>query len=62
MTAARSTASRLNGVNAHIGSAAKSQAFLAVTAQHPEIAAIADAANPMGRMGDPDGDIAPAPA
>ncbi len=48
-TAAREWAPTGVTVNA-ICPAAKSQAFLAVAAQHPEIAAIADAANPMGRM------------
>ncbi len=57
-TAAREWAPTGVTVNA-ICPAAKSQAFLAVTAQHPEIEAIADAANPMGRMGDPYDDIAP---
>ncbi len=57
-TAAREWAPTGVTVNA-ICPAAKSQAFLAVAAQHPEIAAIADAANPMGRMGDPYDDIAP---
>lgn len=57
-TAAREWAARGVTVNA-ICPAAKSQAFLAVAAAHPEIEAIADAANPMGRMGDPYDDIAP---
>ncbi len=57
-TAAREWAPSGVTVNA-ICPAAKSQAFLAVAAQHPEIEAIADAANPMGRMGDPYDDIAP---
>jgi NAD(P)-dependent dehydrogenase (short-subunit alcohol dehydrogenase family) len=57
-TAAREWAPTGVTVNA-ICPAAKSQAFLAITAQHPEIAAIADGANPMGRMGDPYDDIAP---
>jgi len=57
-TAAREWAPTGVTVNA-ICPAAKSQAFLAVAAEHPEIAAIADAANPMGRMGDPYDDIAP---
>ena len=38
---------------------AKSAAFRAMAAAHPEIEAIADATNPMGRLGDPDTDIAP---
>ncbi len=57
-TAAREWAPTGVTVNA-ICPAAKSQAFLTVAAQHPEIEAIADAANPMGRMGDPYDDIAP---
>jgi NAD(P)-dependent dehydrogenase (short-subunit alcohol dehydrogenase family) len=40
--------------------AAKSAASRAVFAEHPELEATADAANPMGRMGDPETDIAPA--
>jgi NAD(P)-dependent dehydrogenase (short-subunit alcohol dehydrogenase family) len=39
--------------------AAKSAASRAVFAEHPELEAAADAANPMGRMGDPETDIAP---
>jgi NAD(P)-dependent dehydrogenase (short-subunit alcohol dehydrogenase family) len=39
--------------------AAKSAAFRAVMGAHPEIEAAADASNPMGRIGDPDTDIAP---
>lgn len=38
---------------------AKSAALRRVSAAHPEIAASADAANPMGRLGDPYEDIAP---
>ncbi|KAA0111963.1 SDR family NAD(P)-dependent oxidoreductase [Mycolicibacterium sp. P1-5] len=57
-TAAREWAPTGVTVNA-ICPAARSKAFLAVAAQHPEIEAIADAANPMGRMGDPYDDIAP---
>ena len=38
---------------------AKSAAFRAMAAAHPEIEAIADATNPMGRLGDPETDIAP---
>jgi NAD(P)-dependent dehydrogenase (short-subunit alcohol dehydrogenase family) len=30
-----------------------------VFAEHPELELMADAANPMGRLGDPDADIAP---
>jgi NAD(P)-dependent dehydrogenase (short-subunit alcohol dehydrogenase family) len=39
--------------------AAKSSAFRRVMAEHPELVAAADAANPMGRMGDCYDDIAP---
>jgi NAD(P)-dependent dehydrogenase (short-subunit alcohol dehydrogenase family) len=39
--------------------AAKSAAFHAVMAEHPELVAAADAANPMGYVGDPYEDIAP---
>jgi len=39
--------------------AAKSASFNRVMAAHPELVAAADAANPMGRIGDPDADIAP---
>jgi len=38
---------------------AKTAASRAVFAEHPELEAMADAANPMGRLGDPDADIAP---
>ncbi len=38
---------------------AKSAAFLRIIKQHPEIEASGDAANPMGRLGDPEDDIAP---
>ncbi len=38
---------------------AKSAAFRAVAAEHPEIATMADEMNPMGRLGDPEADIAP---
>ena len=38
---------------------AKSAAFHRVMAQHPELIASADASNPMGRLGDPEGDIGP---
>ncbi len=57
-TAAREWAPTGITVNA-ICPAAKSKAFLAVVAEHPEIGSMADAANPMGRMGDPYDDIAP---
>jgi NAD(P)-dependent dehydrogenase (short-subunit alcohol dehydrogenase family) len=39
--------------------AAKSAAFRSVMAAHPELEAAADASNPMGRIGDPEEDIAP---
>ena len=39
--------------------AAKSASFRRVMAEHPELVASADAANPMGRIGDPYDDIAP---
>lgn len=39
--------------------AAKSAAFHRAVGQYPQLAAMADAANPMGRLGDPDDDIAP---
>ena len=39
--------------------AAKSASFHRVMGAHPELLAAADAANPMGRIGDPDLDIAP---
>lgn len=38
---------------------AKSGATRRVFAEHPELEAAADAANPMGRLGDPEEDIAP---
>lgn len=38
---------------------AKTAASRAVFAEHPELEQMADAANPMGRLGDPDDDIAP---
>ena len=38
---------------------AKTAATRRVFADHPELEAAADAANPMGRLGDPEGDIAP---
>ena len=38
---------------------AKTAASRAVFAEHPELELMADAANPMGRLGDPDADIAP---
>lgn len=39
--------------------AAKSASFRRVMDAHPELVAAADASNPMGRIGDPDLDIAP---
>ncbi len=39
--------------------AAKSAAFRAVAARNPELVSTADAANPMGYLGDPERDIAP---
>ena len=38
---------------------AKSAAFKRIMAEHPELEAAADASNPMGRIGDPEEDIAP---
>ncbi len=38
---------------------AKSAAFLKIIKTNPEIEASADASNPMGRLGDPENDIAP---
>ena len=38
---------------------AKTAAFRRVAAENPQIEAMADAMNPMGRLGDPDDDIAP---
>ncbi len=57
-TAAREWAPSGVTVNA-IAPAAKSQAFLRAIGEYPELVALADAANPMGRMGDPYDDIAP---
>lgn len=57
-TAAREWAPTGVTVNA-ICPAAKSQAFLRAIGDYPELEAMADAANPMGRMGDPYDDIAP---
>ena len=57
-SAAREWAAHGITVNA-ICPAAKSQAFLRAMADYPGMEAIADAANPMGRMGDPYEDIAP---
>ncbi|MCV7298847.1 SDR family oxidoreductase [Mycobacterium barrassiae] len=57
-TAAREWAPSGVTVNA-ICPAAKSQAFFRAIGDYPELEAMADAANPMGRMGDPYEDIAP---
>lgn len=57
-TAAREWAPTGVTVNA-LCPAAKSQAFFRALGEHPELVALADAANPMGRMGDPYDDIAP---
>jgi NAD(P)-dependent dehydrogenase (short-subunit alcohol dehydrogenase family) len=57
-TAAREWAPTGVTVNA-ICPAAKSQAFFRVIGDHPELEAMADATNPMGRLGDPFVDIAP---
>ncbi|MGB9225796.1 SDR family NAD(P)-dependent oxidoreductase [Mycobacterium sp.] len=57
-TAAREWAPTGVTVNA-ICPAAKSQAFFRAIGDYPELEAMADAANPMGRMGQPYDDIAP---
>lgn len=57
-TAAREWAPTGVVVNA-ICPGARSAAFQRIAATHPEIAATAEAANPMGRLGDPLSDIAP---
>lgn len=57
-TAAREWAATGVVVNA-VCPAAKSAAFRRVMGQHPELEAAADAGNPMGRIGDPDLDVAP---
>jgi NAD(P)-dependent dehydrogenase (short-subunit alcohol dehydrogenase family) len=57
-TAAREWAP--HGITANvICPGAKTAASRAVFAEHPELEQMADAANPMGRLGDPDRDIAP---
>lgn len=56
-TAAREWAPTGVTVNA-LCPAAKSQAFFRAIGDYPELEAMADAANPMGRMGDPYDDIA----
>ena len=57
-TAAREWASTGVTVNV-ICPGAKSASFRRVMAEHPELEAAADLSNPMGRIGDPDDDIAP---
>ena len=57
-TAAREWAPTGVTVNA-LCPAAKSQAFFRAIGDYPELEAMADAANPMGRTGDPYDDIAP---
>lgn len=57
-TAAREWAPTGVTVNA-VCPAAKSQAFMKAIGDYPELEAMADASNPMGRMGDPYDDIAP---
>jgi len=57
-TAAREWAPHQIVVNA-ICPAAKTAAFRRVAAESPDIEAMADASNPMGRLGDVDRDIAP---
>jgi NAD(P)-dependent dehydrogenase (short-subunit alcohol dehydrogenase family) len=57
-TAAREWASYGIVVNA-VCPGAKTGASRAVFAAHPELERAADATNPMGRLGDPDDDIAP---
>ena len=57
-TAAREWAPTGVTVNA-VAPAAKSQAFMRVVGDDPTIVALADGANPMGRIGDPYDDIAP---
>jgi NAD(P)-dependent dehydrogenase (short-subunit alcohol dehydrogenase family) len=60
-TAAREWAPYGIVVNA-ICPGAKSAAFRRAMAEHPELEAAADASNPMGRIGDPEDDIAPVAA
>ncbi len=57
-TAAREWAPNGITVNA-ICPAAKSKQFYQAMSEHPELEPLADAMNPMGRMGDPYEDIAP---
>ncbi|MFE9856630.1 SDR family NAD(P)-dependent oxidoreductase [Streptomyces sp. NPDC005780] len=60
-TAAREWAPTGVVVNA-ICPGAKSAAFRRMMSEHPELEGQADATNPMGRVGDPDQDIAPVAA
>ncbi|MEU9202153.1 SDR family oxidoreductase [Streptomyces sp. NPDC048332] len=60
-TAAREWAPTGVVVNA-ICPGAKSAAFRRMMSEHPELEGQADATNPMGRIGDPDRDIAPVAA
>ena len=60
-TAAREWAPYGIVVNA-ICPGAKSAAFRRAMSEHPELEAAADASNPMGRIGDPEEDIAPVAA
>jgi NAD(P)-dependent dehydrogenase (short-subunit alcohol dehydrogenase family) len=60
-TAAREWAPYGIVVNA-ICPGAKSAAFRRAMAEHPELEAAADSSNPMGRIGDPEEDIAPVAA
>ncbi len=60
-TAAREWAQYGIVVNA-VCPAAKTAAFRALERADPDLVAMADASNPMGRMGDPDADIAPVAA
>jgi NAD(P)-dependent dehydrogenase (short-subunit alcohol dehydrogenase family) len=57
-TAAREWAPHGIVVNA-VCPGAKTAAFRALAATNPELVALADSANPMGRLGDPEADIAP---
>jgi NAD(P)-dependent dehydrogenase (short-subunit alcohol dehydrogenase family) len=57
-TAAREWAEHQITVNA-ICPGAKTAAFRRLVETNPEIESVADASNPMGRLGDPDTDIAP---
>lgn len=57
-TAAREWAPHQIVVNA-VCPGAKTAAFRRLAETNPEIGAMADASNPMGRLGDPDADIAP---